>query len=64
MTARTTANYIVEPGATAKRVAATLVISDALITMIRSLDLHDEPEDAAQSISYPPKVFFTPPVEG
>ncbi len=65
MTARTTAHSVVEPGTTAKRVAATLVILYALITMIPLVwifmtSLKTPPD----SISYPPKVFFTPSVEG
>jgi multiple sugar transport system permease protein len=65
MTSRTTAHSVVVPGATAKRVAGTLVVLYALITMIPLVwifmtSLKTPPD----SISYPPKVFFTPTVEG
>lgn len=56
---------VVTPGRWAKRIAATLVILYALITMIPLawvfLTGFKSPPD---SISYPPKIFFTPTLEG
>jgi len=65
MSARNAAHSVVEPTSTSKRVAAALVITYALITMIPLVwifmtSLKTPPD----SISYPPKVFFTPTAEG
>jgi multiple sugar transport system permease protein len=60
-----TAHSVVEPSSRAKTVAGTLVIVYALITMIPLLWIFltgfKSPPD---SISYPPKVFFEPTLEG
>ena len=60
-----TAYSVVTPGRWSKRVAASLVIVYALVTMIPLawifLTGFKSPPD---SISYPPKVFFTPTLEG
>ncbi len=60
-----TAYSVVEPSKTSKRVAGTLVILYALITMIPLvwivLTSFKSPPD---SISYPPKVVFEPTLEG
>jgi multiple sugar transport system permease protein len=61
-----TAHSIVEPGPWAKRIAGTLVILYALITMIPlfwivTTSMKSPPD----SISYPPKILsFTPTIEG
>jgi multiple sugar transport system permease protein len=65
MSAATQAHSVVAPTPTAKRVAATIVIAYALITMIPLawivMTSFKSPPD---SIAYPPKVFFTPSLEG
>ena len=65
MTAATTAHSVVEPSRTTKGVAGALVILYALITMIPlvwiGLTSIKSPTD---SISYPPKLMFTPSLEG
>jgi multiple sugar transport system permease protein len=65
MSTRNAAHSVVEPSTTSKRVAGTLVILYALITMIPlawifMTSLKTPPD----SISYPPKIFFTPSAEG
>ncbi len=66
MSARSfTAHSIVEPSSTSKWVAAILVVVYALITMIPLFwivvtSLKSPPD----SISYPPKIFFEPTIEG
>ncbi|HLN10549.1 MAG TPA: carbohydrate ABC transporter permease [Xanthobacteraceae bacterium] len=59
------AHSVVEPGRWSRRVAATIVITYALITMIPLLWIFltglKTPPD---SISYPPKLLFTPSLEG
>ncbi len=61
----TTAHSVVEPTPTVKRIAGTIVILYALVTMIPLawifLTSIKSPPD---SISYPPKVVFTPTLEG
>jgi multiple sugar transport system permease protein len=61
----TTAHSVVEPSPTAKRVAASLVIAYALITMIPLIWIFltgwKTPPD---SIAYPPKIVFDPSLEG
>ncbi|MCA1409314.1 carbohydrate ABC transporter permease [Ensifer sp. IC3342] len=61
----TAAHSVVEPTPTAKRIAGTIVILYALVTMIPLawifLTSIKSPPD---SISYPPKVVFTPTLEG
>jgi multiple sugar transport system permease protein len=65
MSAATTAHSVVAPSPLAKRVAATLVIAYALISMLPLLWIFltgfKSPPD---SISYPPKIVFAPTVEG
>jgi multiple sugar transport system permease protein len=60
-----TAHSVVEPGAVTKRVAGALVIAYALITLIPLvwivLTSFKTPPD---SIAYPPKLMFTPSMEG
>ncbi len=60
-----TAHSVVEPSAVSKRVAGALVIAYALITMIPLvwivLTSFKTPPD---SIAYPPKLMFTPSMEG
>ena len=60
-----TAFSVVTPGRWSKRIAAALVIVYAIVTMIPLgwifLTGFKSPPD---SISYPPKVFFTPTLEG
>ncbi len=62
---KTTAHSVVEPSTASKAVAGTLVILYALITMIPLawifLTSIKSPPD---SISYPPKIFFEPTIEG
>ena len=60
-----TAHSVVEPSPAAKRVAATLVIFYALVSMVPLLWIFatgwKTPPD---SISYPPKIAFDPSLEG
>ncbi len=60
-----TAHSVVEPSAVSKRIAGALVIAYALITMIPLvwivLTSFKTPPD---SIAYPPKLMFTPSMEG
>lgn len=65
MSGLSSAHSVVEPGIWSKRIAATLVVVYALVTMIPLLwifatSLKSPPD----SISYPPKILFTPTVEG
>lgn len=61
----TTAHSVVEPTPTVKRIAGAIVILYALVTMVPLawifLTSIKSPPD---SISYPPKVIFTPTIEG
>ena len=65
MSAATQAHSVVAPTSATKKVAATLVILYALITLVPLawivLTSFKTPPD---SIAYPPKVFFQPSVEG
>ena len=65
MSAANTAHSVVEPSPLTKRSAGGLVILYALITMIPlvwiGLTSLKAPDD---SIAYPPKVVFTPSLEG
>jgi len=65
MRAPTSALSVVEPSDLAKWIAGTLVVAYAVITMIPLLWIFatgfKTPDD---SISYPPKIFFTPSIEG
>ena len=59
------AHSVVTPGPWAKRSAAVLVIAYALISMIPLLwILATGFKTPSDSISYPPKVFFSPSLEG
>ncbi|MCX8502900.1 MAG: carbohydrate ABC transporter permease [Alphaproteobacteria bacterium] len=66
MSARSsTAHSVVEPSSTSKLVASVLVVVYALVTMIPLFwivvtSLKSPPD----SISYPPKIVFTPTIEG
>jgi multiple sugar transport system permease protein len=65
MNALSTAHSVVEPSPAARRVAATLVILYALISMVPLFWIFatgwKTPPD---SISYPPKIVFNPSLEG
>lgn len=65
MSSGTTAHSVVEPSVTSKRIAAAIVIVYALVTMIPLawifLTSFKSPPD---SISYPPKIVFSPTLEG
>jgi len=60
-----TAHSVVEPSATSKRIAGAIVILYAIVTMVPLgwifLTSLKSPPD---SISYPPKIVFTPTLEG
>ncbi len=61
----TAAHSVVEPSPTSKRVAATLVILYALITMVPLVWIFlTSIKSPPDSISYPPKILFTPSLEG
>src|SRR3954454_7438594 len=64
-TGLSTAHSVVEPTSTSKRVAMVIVVLYALITLVPLAcmlltSIHSPPD----SISYPPKVVFTPSIEG
>ena len=65
MSGLATAHSVVEPSSTSKRVAGALVIVYALITLIPllwiGLTSFKTPPD---SIAYPPKLMFSPSIEG
>ncbi len=65
MTGITTAHSVVEPSRLAKRVAAAIIISYSVISMLPLLWIFitgfKTPPD---SIAYPPKVLFSPSLEG
>jgi multiple sugar transport system permease protein len=65
MSAATAAHSVVEPSPRAKAVAATLVIIYALVTIIPLVWIvatsFKTPDD---SIAYPPKLLFSPSLEG
>jgi multiple sugar transport system permease protein len=65
MSAGTSAHSVVEPSRLSKQVASTLVVLYALVTMIPLawifMTSFKSPPD---SISYPPKIVFTPTIEG
>ena len=60
-----TAHSVVEPSETSKRVAGAVIVLYALVSMIPLVWIvmtsFKSPPD---SISYPPKVVFTPSLEG
>ena len=60
-----TAHSVVEPTATSKRIATTLVVLYALITLVPLVwILLTSIKSPPDSISYPPKVIFEPSAEG
>jgi multiple sugar transport system permease protein len=60
-----TAHSVVEPGAWSKRIAAVLVVFYALVSMIPLLwILLTGLKTPSDSIAYPPKILFTPSLEG
>jgi len=60
-----TAHSVVEPTATSKRVAMTLVVLYALITLVPLVwILLTSIKSPPDSISYPPKIVFEPSIEG
>ena len=60
-----TAHSVVEPTAAAKRVAMTLVVLYALITLVPLVWIFlTSIKSPPDSISYPPKVVFEPSIEG
>jgi multiple sugar transport system permease protein len=65
MTGITTAHSVVAPTRLAKRVAATIIVAYALVTMLPLLWIFvtsfKSPPD---SIAYPPKILFSPSLEG
>ncbi|SHO66509.1 carbohydrate ABC transporter membrane protein 2, CUT1 family [Pseudoxanthobacter soli DSM 19599] len=65
MSSANAAHSVVEPSPTSKRIAATLVIVYALITMVPLVWIFlTSIKSPPDSISYPPKVLFTPSLEG
>ena len=61
----TTAHSVVEPSRTTKRVAAALVLLYAIITMAPLIWIVlTSLKSPTDSISYPPKIVFTPSLEG
>lgn len=65
MSSANTAHSVVEPSARSKRIAATLVILYAVITMIPLVWIFlTSIKSPPDSISYPPKILFTPSLEG
>jgi multiple sugar transport system permease protein len=61
----TTAHSVVAPGRVARRIAAACVIGYALISMVPLLWIFMTGiKSPADAISYPPKILFTPTVEG
>ena len=65
MSSANAAHSVVEPSPTSKRIAGTLVIIYALITMVPLVWIFlTSIKSPPDSISYPPKVLFTPSLEG
>jgi multiple sugar transport system permease protein len=65
MSGITTAHSVVEPGAWSKRIAAVLVVFYALVSMIPLLwILVTGLKTPSDSIAYPPKILFSPSLEG
>jgi multiple sugar transport system permease protein len=65
MTGLVTAHSVVEPGRAAKRIAAVLVIVYALVSMIPlGWILITGFKTPSDSIAYPPKIVFSPSLEG
>ena len=65
MSAATEAHSIVEPSSFTRRLAGTLVIAYALISMIPMVWIFMTGfKTPSEAIAYPPKVFFEPTLEG
>ncbi|NVD40665.1 carbohydrate ABC transporter permease [Ensifer sp. HO-A22] len=65
MSSANTAHSVVAPSHTSKRVAGTIVIVYALITLIPLVWIFlTSIKSPPDSISYPPKIVFTPTLEG
>src|ERR1700757_4591086 len=65
MSAATSAHSVIAPGRLAKLAAATIVILYAVITVVPLLWIGATAfKSPSDSISYPPKVLFTPSLEG
>jgi multiple sugar transport system permease protein len=65
MSSANSAHSVVEPSLTSKRIAGTIVILYALITLIPLVWIFlTSIKSPPDSISYPPKIVFTPTLEG
>ncbi|CAN7711498.1 carbohydrate ABC transporter permease [Rhizobium sp. LjRoot258] len=65
MSSVTSAHSVVEPSLTSKRIAGAIVILYALITLIPLVWIFlTSIKSPPDSISYPPKIVFTPTLEG
>jgi multiple sugar transport system permease protein len=65
MSSANSAHSVVEPSANSKRIAGAIVILYALITMIPLVWIFlTSIKSPPDSISYPPKIVFTPTLEG
>ncbi len=65
MSSANTAHSVVAPSDTSKRVAGTIVVVYALITLIPLVWIFlTSIKSPPDSISYPPKIVFTPTLEG
>ncbi|MEK1892766.1 MAG: carbohydrate ABC transporter permease [Rhizobium sp.] len=65
MSSVTSAHSVVEPSSTSKRIAGAIVILYALITLIPLVWIFlTSIKSPPDSISYPPKIVFTPTLEG
>jgi multiple sugar transport system permease protein len=65
MSSANSAHSVVEPSLTSKRIAGTIVVLYALITLIPLVWIFlTSIKSPPDSISYPPKIVFTPTLEG
>lgn len=65
MSAANSAHSVVEPSLSSKRIAGTIVVIYALITLIPLVWIFlTSIKSPPDSISYPPKIVFTPSLEG
>ena len=65
MTALTTAHSVVAPSPLSRRIAATIVILYAIVSMVPlAWILMTGFKTPPDSIAYPPKILFEPSVEG
>ncbi len=65
MSAQNTAHSVVEPGVMSKRIAGAIVILYAVITMVPLAWIFiTSIKSPPDSISYPPKIVFSPTLEG